>query len=257
MELAAEAAIKRTIGIMWNRYHDPLTLEELADEAIFSKFYYSRLFRDVTGISPGRFLSAIRLYMAKRHLLESGASVTDISYRVGYNSLGTFTSRFTRSVGTSPARYRILADCGMPPVEPMVSACPGGQKLSTVTGELHAPDSDMRMRIYVAAFNTPVVEGIPQACDVLEKPGPFRLEVPDGQWFVRAAAVGIDDQLDPRPRLRRPRLVGTAWPVTARGGRMYSSDLKLRPLGPFDLPILLALPGLDGGALNQLAQVAH
>lgn len=256
MELAAEKAIKRTIGIMWNRYHDPLTLEELADEAIFSKFYYSRLFRDVTGISPGRFLSAIRLYMAKRHLLESAASVTDISYRVGYNSLGTFTSRFTRSVGTSPARYRILADCGMPPVEPSTAACPG-QKLSTVTGELHAPESDLRMRIYVAAFNTPVVEGVPQACDVLEKPGPFRLEIPDGQWFVRAAAVAIDDELDPRPRLRRPRLVGSAWPVTARGGRAYASDLQLRPLGPFDLPILLALPGLDGGALAPLAQVAR
>lgn len=256
MELAAEKAIKRTIGIMWNRYHDPLTLEELADEAIFSKFYYSRLFRDVTGISPGRFLSAIRLYMAKRHLLESTASVTDISYRVGYNSLGTFTSRFTRSVGTSPARYRILADCGMPPVESGSTLCPG-QKMCPVTGELHAPESDLRMRIYVAAFNTPVVEGVPQACDVLEKPGPFRLEVPDGQWFVRAAAVAIDDELDPRPRLRRPRLVGSAWPVTARGGRAYAADLQLRPLGPFDLPILLALPGLDGGALAQLAQVAR
>jgi AraC-like DNA-binding protein len=257
MELAAEKAIKRTIGIMWNRYHDPLTLEELADEAIFSKFYYSRLFRDVTGISPGRFLSAIRLYMAKRHLLESPASVTDISYRVGYNSLGTFTSRFTRSVGTSPARYRILADCGLPPIAPTGIPC-NGQKLSTVTGNLRLPDTDLRLRVYVGAFNTPIVEGLPQSCDVLDKAGPFRLNVPDGQWFVRAAAVAIDDELDTRPRLRRPRLIGTAWPVTARGGRIYTSDLELRPVGPFDLPILLALPGLDGGALTApLAQVAR
>jgi len=245
MQIAAEAAIERTIDIMWNRHAEPLSLEELADAAIFSKFYYSRIFRDLTGTSPGRFLSAVRLFMAKRHLQETASSVTDISYRVGYNSLGTFTSRFTRSVGISPAKYRFLARCGLPPLSLPAAARTDGQKMSTLTGRLHIPDSADRVRVYVGAFNTPIVEGLPQACDILEGSGPFHLAVPDGLWFVRVAAVAVNDA-GPGPTVRMPRLLGSGWPVKARGGRVYSADVHLHAVTPFDLPILLALPELDG-----------
>ncbi|MYS21642.1 helix-turn-helix domain-containing protein [Streptomyces sp. SID4948] len=244
--MAAEEAIERTITIMWNRYADPLTLEELAEAAIFSKFYYSRVFRDVTGTSPGRFLSAIRLFMAKRHLLETPSSVTEISYRVGYNSLGTFTSRFTRSVGISPARYRFLAEDGLPQITPFGMSCPD-QKLSSLSGLLAIPEGFGPLRIYVGAFNTPIVEGLPQSCDILDGAGPFQLSIPDGEWFVRAAAVSTRDQEpDGGPRIRTPLLIGAAWPVTVSGGSAYTTDVALRPVGPFDLPILLALPELDG-----------
>ncbi|MFC4032427.1 helix-turn-helix transcriptional regulator [Streptomyces polygonati] len=244
--MAAEVAIERTITIMWNRYADPLTLEELAEAAIFSKFYYSRVFRDVTGTSPGRFLSAIRLFMAKRHLLETPSSVTEISYRVGYNSLGTFTSRFTRSVGISPAKYRFLAEGGLPQIMPFGMSCPD-QRLSSISGLLTIPDGYGPLRVYVGAFNTPIVEGLPQSCDILDGAGPFQLSIPDGEWFVRAAAVPTGDQEpDGGPRIRTPPLIGAAWPVTVAGGHAYTSDVQLRPVGPFDLPILLALPELDG-----------
>jgi AraC family transcriptional regulator len=245
MQIAAEAAIERTIDIMWNRHAEPLSLEELAEAAIFSKFYYSRIFRDLTGTSPGRFLSAVRLFMAKRHLQETASSVTDISYRVGYNSLGTFTSRFTRSVGISPAKYRFLARCGLPPLTLPTAVCSDDQKTSTLTGRLHLPDDAGRVRVYVGAFNTPIVEGLPQACDILEGSGPFHLAVPDGLWFVRVAAVDIHDD-DTGPTVRMPRLLGSGWSVKARGGRVYSSDVQLHTVTPFDLPILLALPELDG-----------
>jgi AraC family transcriptional regulator len=252
MQIAAEVAIERTISIMWNRHAEPLSLEELADAAIFSKFYYSRIFRDVTGTSPGRFLSAIRLFMAKRHLLETASSVTDISYRVGYNSLGTFTSRFTRSVGISPAKYRFLARCGLPPLSmPDVRT---DQKMSTVTGRLNIPDTAGRVRVYVGAFNTPIVEGHPQSCDILDDSGRFHLNVPDGLWFIRAAAVATHSyDAEPGPKIRIPRLIGAGWPVKVRGGRAYTSDVQLHSVTPFDLPILLAIPELDGPRTAELA----
>jgi AraC family transcriptional regulator len=253
MQIAAEVAIERTINIMWNRHAEPLSLEELAEAAIFSKFYYSRIFRDITGTSPGRFLSAIRLFMAKRHLLETASSVTDISYRVGYNSLGTFTSRFTRSVGISPAKYRFLARCGLPPLT-LPAAGTADQKMATVTGRLHIPDTAGRVRVYVGAFNSPIVEGLPQSCDILDDSGPFHLTVPDGLWFVRAAAVATHDA-EPGMKIRMPRLIGSGWPVKVRGGRVYTSDVPLRSVTPFDLPILLALPELDGPRTSPLPEL--
>ncbi|MFE4515801.1 helix-turn-helix transcriptional regulator [Kitasatospora sp. NPDC056783] len=239
---------------MWQNYADPLSLEQLAETASYSKFHYSRMFNELTGTSPGRFLTAIRLFMAKRHLLETPASVTDITYRVGYNSLGTFTSRFTRSVGVSPTRYRSLAqDNDLPPLTP--PAARTGHGLSTVTGQLYFPTDVGPVRVYVGAFNTPIVEGYPQACDILDEARPFRLDVPDGLWFIRAAAVSTADDR-PRARILPPRLVGTGWAVRARGGRSYSTDVQLHEVTQLDLPILLALPELDGALRGPLA-AAH
>jgi AraC-like DNA-binding protein len=235
---------------MWHHYADPLSLEQLAETASYSKFHYSRMFTQTTGTSPGRFLAAIRLFMAKRHLLETAASVTEITYQVGYNSLGTFTSRFTRSVGISPTQYRLLTRYGLPPLT--LPTARVGHGMSTVTGRLYFPSDVGPVRVYVGAFNTPIVEGYPQACDILDESRPFRLDVPDGLWFIRATAVALHDN-EEGPQVRLPRLVGSGWAVRARGGRVYNTDVQLREVTQLDLPILLALPELDGARKAPLA----
>jgi AraC-like DNA-binding protein len=237
-------AVEQAVSTMWTRYSEPLSLDELADSAILSKFYFSRVFRSVTGISPGRFLTAIRLFKAKNLLLETSSSVTDIAYHVGYNSLGTFTSRFARSVGISPGRYRamssanthFLRECERPALS---------RRLCAVSGSLVIP-GDERVRVYVGAFATPVVEGAAAACAVLDDSGSFTLDhVPCGTWYIRAAAVGVCD-LDPRPWARRPALLGACGPFALRAEeRRAEPELRLRPPTIVDLPILLALPELD------------
>lgn len=89
------------------------------------------------------------------------------------------------------------------------------------------------------------MEGLPRSCDILDECRPFRLNVPDGLWFIRAAAVMLHDGA-PGPQVRLPRLIGSGWAVRARGGRMYNADVQLRAATQLDLPILLALPELDG-----------
>src|SRR4051794_801763 len=108
MESTIEQAVERAIGTMRDNLAEQLTVDDMARSAMFSKFHFSRIFRRVTGVSPGRFLSAIRLQEAKRLLVTTSLNVADISLRVGYTSVGTFSTRFTRSVGLSPTRYRRL-----------------------------------------------------------------------------------------------------------------------------------------------------
>ncbi|WP_246025581.1 helix-turn-helix transcriptional regulator [Saccharopolyspora antimicrobica] len=229
---------------MWNRYHESLSLADIADTAIYSKFYFSRVFRSLTGTSPGRFLTAIRLTKAKELLLETSLSVTEISHRVGYSSLGTFTSRFTRSVGVSPARYRSLSHKGILSL-PEFSAPVQGRSAAAVSGWVTVPDSRIPVRVYVGAFTDPIAQGIPSACDVREGSGPYRLDaVPDRPYFIRAAVVAVND-LDPRPWKRQPLFVGAADPVAAGPGRTSEVDIETRPSRLLDLPILLALPELD------------
>ncbi|WP_431682720.1 helix-turn-helix transcriptional regulator [Kitasatospora sp. KL5] len=234
---------------MWNRYEEPLSLDEIANTAILSKFYFSRVFRNLTGTSPGRFLSAVRLHQAKTMLLETDLSVTEISYRVGYNSLGTFTSRFTRSVSLSPARYRALARAGLTERDrqPGTGAAhsDSGRRTCTVHGSIRSPETGRPVRIYIGAFREPIVQGRPVACEILDGPGPFTLRVPEGLWFIRAAVVAASDFPAP-PWERRPLLVASGPELSVRHGHDNAPvRLAARPLTALDLPILLALPELD------------
>ena len=104
-----EALVRRAVTTIRARYEEPLSLDDLARTATMSKFHFLRTFRDITGVTPGRFLSAVRLHEAKRLLLGTGMDVAGVSVQVGYGSLGTFTRRFTECVGMPPTQYRRLA----------------------------------------------------------------------------------------------------------------------------------------------------
>jgi len=87
-------------------YNERLTLENGAQEAYLSPFHFSRLFTSAFGETPHEFVTRIRIEQAKRLLLSENRSVTDICLDVGYESLGSFSSRFRSLTGSSPATFR-------------------------------------------------------------------------------------------------------------------------------------------------------
>ena len=103
-------AIERVIAVMRERVDHALPLHAMADIAHLSPYHFARVFRQVIGIAPGEFLGALRLERAKQLLLTTDLSVSEVCFEVGYNSLGTFTTRFTRLVGLSPGRMRDLPE---------------------------------------------------------------------------------------------------------------------------------------------------
>jgi AraC family transcriptional regulator len=244
-----QAAVERAIRTMWDRYDERLSLNDLAREAMLSRFYFARVFRDITGTSPGRFLTAIRLYQAKRLLLQTTLRVTPISYMVGYNSPGTFTSRFTRSVGVSPTRYRLMSTIEWPPAPPTGPADPAASSPSHPAGAVHGsiniPESDTLTRVYIAAFDSPIAQGLPSSVNILESTNCYHLAaIPPGQWYIKAAAVAMGD-VDPRPWARRPLFVGESRPLTVKANSSFKIDIDMHEPCPTDTPILLALPELD------------
>jgi AraC-like DNA-binding protein len=88
------------------RYNGRLTLETGAQEACLSPFHFSRLFTNAFGETPHEFVTRVRIDEAKRLLLSENRSVTDICFDVGYESLGSFSSRFRSLTGLSPAAFR-------------------------------------------------------------------------------------------------------------------------------------------------------
>jgi len=94
----------------------PLGLAALARDAGLSEKHFRRLFAQAYGVTPGRFLSGLRLRRAKDWLAR-GASVTEACMGVGFCSVGSFSTKFSRETGCSPRDFqRQLRALGSVPV---------------------------------------------------------------------------------------------------------------------------------------------
>lgn len=101
--------IDQVIEAIYERFSEPITVDDMARTAKYSRFHFTRLFQQAIGVSPGRFLTAVRIQEAKKLLLSTSLSVKEITGRVGYSSVGTFSTRFKENVGLSPRAYRASA----------------------------------------------------------------------------------------------------------------------------------------------------
>jgi AraC-like DNA-binding protein len=88
------------------RYFEPLGVEDLASAAGLSRAHFSREFRQTFGESPHAYLLTRRLERAAALLRTTDRGVADICFSVGLQSVGSFTTSFTRTYGVSPTAYR-------------------------------------------------------------------------------------------------------------------------------------------------------
>lgn len=80
-------------------------IEGAAAEAGMSSFHFIRTFSTLFGETPHQFRTRERLNVAQR-LLARGHSVTDACLEVGFSSVGSFSTLFSREIGMSPAAYQ-------------------------------------------------------------------------------------------------------------------------------------------------------
>jgi AraC-like DNA-binding protein len=88
------------------RYFERLSVEDLAKAAGLSRAHFSQEFRRAFGMSPHAYLLTRRLERAAALLRTTDNSVADICVAVGLQSIGSFTTSFTRMFGMSPTVYR-------------------------------------------------------------------------------------------------------------------------------------------------------
>ena len=88
------------------RYFEPLDVDDLSRAAGLSRAHFSREFRRAFGESPHAYLLTRRLERAAALLRSTDHSIADVCFSVGLQSLGSFTTSFTRTYGMSPTAYR-------------------------------------------------------------------------------------------------------------------------------------------------------
>ena len=89
-------------------YSEYITLVEAANIACFSKFYFTRLFKQYSNQTFYDYLSTKRIKAAEQMLIIPNLPITEISLKAGFSSLSSFNRTFKRLKGCSPSEYRSL-----------------------------------------------------------------------------------------------------------------------------------------------------
>lgn len=229
----------------------------MAQVANYSVFHFIRRFVDTVGIPPRRYVMAVRIDLAKAELVKTDRSVRDICLDLGYTSVGTFTSQFTRLVGVSPNQVRRLRRAPALPAAVAGAldrtAHPPDRVGGTVRGRISGPTTNA---VLVGLFADVFPAGQPSGCAALDGPGPYVIRsVPPGRYFVHAAAFRTGPQASgstessepPEPCRAAPFTwshVGSAAApvVVTESGGCSTADVSLRPTRPTDPPILGVVP---------------
>jgi AraC-like DNA-binding protein len=90
-------------------YDQPITIEEMSAQAALSPFHFIRQFRRVFRQTPHQYIMRLRIDKAKYLLRSTDLPITEICAMVGFESLGSFSSLFSKQAGLSPSTYRIAA----------------------------------------------------------------------------------------------------------------------------------------------------
>ena len=115
------AHLRRARDLLDREYARPLDVPAMARTALMSTAHFSRRFREAYGETPYGYLQTRRVERAMALLRRADLSVTEVCVEVGFTSLGSFTSTFTRLVGQPPSAYRAADHAELAPVPPCVA----------------------------------------------------------------------------------------------------------------------------------------
>lgn len=103
--------IHKCLTYTMNHFRDQITLEHIAKEFGYSKYFISRIFSKKIGCSFNDYLNTLRVEFAENLLRNTTQSIDEICFQSGFNSLSSFYRAFKEICGTSPKRYKVNLIC--------------------------------------------------------------------------------------------------------------------------------------------------
>ncbi len=98
--------IERARKFIGEHYRESLTLETVAAQAQLSAYYFTRVFKIHTGYTFIDYLNSVRVAHAKGLLRQSGKSVKEIAWEVGFSDANYFSRVFKHHTDATPTQYR-------------------------------------------------------------------------------------------------------------------------------------------------------
>jgi AraC family transcriptional regulator len=103
---SAIARITRALRIMDEASESTLSIQKLAGAAGLSPYHFIRMFEELTGITPHRYLRRLRLRAAATQLSSGRAKILDVAFDSGFGDVSNFNRAFRAEFGLSPRIFR-------------------------------------------------------------------------------------------------------------------------------------------------------
>lgn len=100
------STIEKADAYMEKHFSEDISLEDIAKEVNLSSYYFSRFYKNETGINFSDKLSNIRIDKAKNYLLKTELSIKEVSYMVGYTDPNYFSKLFKKVTGCTASEYK-------------------------------------------------------------------------------------------------------------------------------------------------------
>jgi AraC-like DNA-binding protein len=98
--------LRPVVNYIDEHYTGDLSMAEMAAMAKLSATHFNKRFQTVLRMSPTEYLLSLRVQHARRLLIESSKSISEIAASVGFYDQSHFTKRFRRVTGMTPLAYR-------------------------------------------------------------------------------------------------------------------------------------------------------
>lgn len=93
-----------TVELMNRHLDDPLSMDDLAEAAGYSRRHLERLFREALGKTPGDFYRALRLDRGRNLLSTTNMTLLEVATACGYATVSHFSKSFRARFGTAPTK---------------------------------------------------------------------------------------------------------------------------------------------------------
>lgn len=101
-----DRVVQQVKNYLEEHYHQPLTVEGLANQFYVSTSYLSHSFKRITGYSIKQYLQLRRLAEARALLYATNDSVSQVAVKSGFSDVNNFIAYFKRQMGVTPNQYR-------------------------------------------------------------------------------------------------------------------------------------------------------
>lgn len=102
----SSSVVEKAKEYIGNRYNKDVSLDDVSREVNISPYYFSKIFKEETGVNFIEYLTNIRIEKAKELLQDTEYSMKEICSMVGYSDPNYFSRSFKKNVGVTPTEYK-------------------------------------------------------------------------------------------------------------------------------------------------------
>lgn len=115
--------VRKAMAFISQHYNEPISVDNIAKEVGYSKYYFCRVFKEITGRPVAVYINELRCDKARQLICSGQANITESAEACGFHNLSYFTRTYKHLFGTLPSAAKKDAEQRARIDSPYVNPC--------------------------------------------------------------------------------------------------------------------------------------